>query len=192
MKKGDLIIIPTDTVYELAAMLHDQEALTKMHELNGKERSTQIPILISKMSDLTGIVETTVLSRKIMKALWPGPLSLVLRTTDEFYEKTGERTLSVRMPNHPVALDLLKKYGVCRAVSIDLGGLQPNKQFKEIKKIYGPHVSHIHEQTFNQSTNTSSIVDLTGNSYVVIKEGNIKKEDLDIELKDFIDFLNKN
>jgi L-threonylcarbamoyladenylate synthase len=192
MKKGDLIIVPTDTVYELATMLHDQEGLTKLYELNGSERSKQIPILVSKMSDLIGVVETTLLSRKIMKAFWPGPLTLVLRTTDEFYEKTGERTLSVRMPNHPIALNLLKTYGILRSVPLNQKSEQPIKEFKYIKDTYGPYVSEIHEQTYNQSTMSSSIVDLTGDAYVVLKEGNIKKEDLDIELKDFIDFLNKN
>ena len=63
MKNGDLIIIPTDTVYGLAARLYDDEALEKIYQLKGRDKSKPIPILCSKMSDLLTIAETTDLGR---------------------------------------------------------------------------------------------------------------------------------
>jgi len=190
MKKGDLIIIPTDTVYGLAGMLHDQEALAKIYTIKGREQSQQIPILISKMSDLTGIAETTILSRKVMKSFWPGPLTIVMRTTEEFYHLTGERTIAARMPNHDVAQGLLKEYGVLRAASLHKNGEQPIDNFKQIKETFSPFVSKIYEQKYNQIDLSSTVLDMTGDSYIILREGNIKKEDLDLVLKDFIEFFN--
>jgi L-threonylcarbamoyladenylate synthase len=192
VKKGDLIIIPTDTVYGFAAMLHDEVALEKLYQIMGSEQSRQIPILISKMSHLAGIAETTVLSRKIMKTFWPGPLTMVMRTTEEFYAKTGERTIAARMPDHQLAKQLLTTYGVLRSTSLNKNDEQPLKDFNQIKALYGSNVSEIYEQKFNQTDLSSTVIDMTGSSYVVIREGNIKKEDLDLELKNFMEFLNKN
>jgi L-threonylcarbamoyladenylate synthase len=115
-----------------------------------------------------------------------------MRTTEEFYEKTGERTIAVRMPNHKIALKLISEYGVLRSTSLNKSGDQPLKDIKQINELFGSKVSKIHEQTYNQSDLSSTVIDMTGNAYVVLREGNIKKEDLDLELKEFVDFLNRN
>lgn len=190
MKKGDLIIIPTDTVYGLAAKLYDEIALEKIYEIKGRDQSKQIPILCSKMSDLSSIAKTNIASRELMKNLWPGPITFVLATTDEFYKLTGEKTIAARVPNHPVALELLKKYGVLRVTSLNKSGEPPLTQMEEIKKEFGPYVTEIHEQKRDQSDISSTVVDVSTRAIKILRIGTVTEEDIKDALKSITNFIN--
>ena len=146
MKNGDLIIIPTDTVYGLAARLYDDEALEKIYKIKGRDKSKPIPILCSKMSDLLPIAETNIVSRAIMKNLWPGALTIVMPTTKQFFEMTGEKTIAARVPNHPVARELIEKYGVLRVSSLNKSGEQPMTDLRQIRNVFGPYVVEIQDR----------------------------------------------
>lgn len=178
MKKGDLIIIPTDTVYGLAARLYDEEALEKIYSIKGREQSKQIPILCSKMGDLLTIAETNIVSRAIMTNLWPGPLTIVLPTTKQFFEMTGEKTIAARIPNHPEALALIEKYGVLRVTSVNKSGQKPLNDIRQIRQEFGPYVVEIHPQERRQSDISSTVIDLTGKEMKILREGTITLDDL--------------
>ena len=110
MYEGDLIILPTDTVYGLAAKLYDVKALEKIYKIKGKKQSKQIPVLISQVNQLKDICVMSKFATELMKKYWPGALTMVLKTTHEYFEKTKEETLAVRMPKHPVTVKLLDTY----------------------------------------------------------------------------------
>jgi len=186
MKNGDLIIIPTDTVYGLAARLYDEVALNKMNELLGRTQASPIPILCSKMSDLLPIAETNIVSRAIMKNLWPGALTIVMPTTKQFFEMTGEKTIAARVPNHPVARELIEKYGVLRVSSLNKSGEQPLTDLRQIRNEFGPYVVEIHPQEFTQSDISSTIIDLTTKEVKILREGTITMDDLQNALKNIV------
>lgn len=186
MKKGDLIIIPTDTVYGLAARLYDEIALEKIYQIKGREQSKQIPILCSKLSDLLPIAETNIVSRAIMKNLWPGALTIVMPTTKQFFEMTGEKTIAARIPNHPVALELIEKYGVLRVTSLNKSGQPPMTDIRAIRQEFGPYVVEIHEQEFNQSDISSTVIDMSSGEVKILREGSITMDDLQKALKNIV------
>jgi len=186
MKNGDLIIIPTDTVYGLAARLYDEAALEKIYQIKGREQSKQIPILCSKMSDLLPIAETNIVSRAIMKNLWPGALTIVMPTTKQFFEMTGEKTIAARIPNHPVALELIEKYGVLRVTSLNKSGQPPMTDIRAIRQEFGPYVVEIHEQEFNQSDISSTVIDMSSGEVKILREGSITMDDLQKALKNIV------
>jgi len=186
MKNGDLIIIPTDTVYGLAARLYDDEALEKIYQIKGRDKSKPIPILCSKMSDLLPIAETNIVSRAIMKNLWPGALTIVMPTTKQFFEMTGEKTIAARVPNHPVARELIEKYGVLRVSSLNKSGQEPMTDLRQIRNVFGPYVVEIHPQEFDQSDISSTIIDLTTNEVKILREGTITMDDLQNALKNIV------
>ena len=186
MKNGDLIIIPTDTVYGLAARLYDDEALEKIYQLKGRDKSKPIPILCSKMSDLLTIAETNIVSRAIMKNLWPGALTIVMPTTKQFFEMTGEKTIAARIPNNPTAIELIEKYGVLRVTSLNKSGEAPLSDLRQIRNEFGPYVVEIHPQEFIQSDIESTVIDLSSNEVKILREGSITMDDLQNAVKNIV------
>lgn len=180
MYEGDLIIIPTDTVYGLAAKLYDKKALEKIYRIKGRDQAKQIPLLVSKVSQLKEICKTNKFSLELMKKYWPGPLTIVLKTTKEFHKRTGELTIAIRMPNHPVALKLIDTYGVLRVTSLNKSGEPALTDLKEIEKVFGSEVKDIYPFGDVINSNVSStIVDLTKKKLTVLREGDIKALELE-------------
>lgn len=183
MNKGDLIIIPTDTVYGLAAMLYDEEGLKKIFEIKGRDQSKQIPILCHEISDLDHIAFLDNEAETLMKKFWPGPISFVLNTTDTFYQLTGEKTIAARIPNHPKALEIIKKYGVLRVTSLNKSGEPPLSDINQIRDQFGASVSEIYEQNKDQSHISSTVVDLTTRPLKILRQGAISEEAIKDALK---------
>ncbi len=181
MKKGELIIMPTDTVYGLCAMLYDEEALERIFILKGREQTKQIPILLSSINEAKEIGIISKQAEVIMKHFWPGALTIVLRTTETFKSKTGESTIALRIPNHPVALQLLKQYGPMRATSVNLSGQQPLTKIDEIKRTFGHSVKEIYEQHEKALNVSSTVIDLT-DKLKIMREGTITLKELEAVL----------
>ncbi len=179
MNKGDLIIIPTDTVYGLAARLYDEEALQKIYQLKGRDQSKQIPILISDISELKEIAEYDDFTLKVMETFWPGPLTIVLKTTELFESRTGEKTIAVRIPNHPRALYALRRCGVMRVTSLNKSGEEPLEDREKIQELFGSHVRAIFWQGKTKRLNqASTVASISQYNVEILREGAITKEDI--------------
>ncbi|MBU1094365.1 MAG: threonylcarbamoyl-AMP synthase [Firmicutes bacterium] len=183
MNKGDLIIIPTDTVYGLAAKLYDEEALHRIFEIKGRDQSKQIPILCHQISDLDQIAMLNDYSKKLMEKFWPGPITFVLNTTEAFFHLTGEKTIAARIPNHSKALELIKKYGVLRVTSLNKSGEPPLSDITHIRQQFGRFVSDIYEQNLEQSDVSSTVVDLTHENVQILRQGTITEKAIKDALK---------
>lgn len=179
MKKGDIIVVPTDTVYGLAACLYDDQALEKIYEIKGREQSKQIAILCANIDQLNGIVQIDDASRALMETLWPGSLTIVMKTTEQHKQKTGEETIAVRMPNHRYLLNLIEVRGVLRVTSLNKSGELPLQHIKDIHSHYGDLVSEIHTQDETGASNiASTVVDVTTGKVKMIRQGSITVDDI--------------
>lgn len=187
MKKGDVIIMPTETVYGLGAKLYDHEALDKIYTIKHRDPRKPIPVVISKLPEVMHIAKPGMMALLTMKHFWPGPLTVVLKASDEFVKQTGEKTVAVRCPNHPKALEILKENGPMWLTSLNLSGETPLFDIEVIKERYQDVVAEIHEQTEKQSHQPSTIIDMTKDVVVVIREGQIPKADIDAKLKPYYD-----
>lgn len=115
LKSGEVVAIPTETVYGLAADASNEQAIQKVYAT--KQRPANNPLIVH-ISD-AGQVENWAssfppLAQKLAQAFWPGPLTLVLPAKDSVLSvvRAGEPTVALRVPNHPVALQLLKQSGL--------------------------------------------------------------------------------
>lgn len=180
MNKGDLIIIPTDTVYGLAARLYDEEGLEKIYELKGRDLSKQIPILISSINQLDDIAVYDDFAKRVMEIFWPGPLTIVLPTTELFKVRTGEDTIAVRMPNHSKALSIIDQSGVLRVTSLNKSGEPPLENQKMIMDMFGSKVRAVFWQSenFKPSNMSSTVAKIDGYDVEILREGSITKEDI--------------
>ena len=115
LRNGGLVALPTETVYGLGANALDAAAVARIFE--AKQRPSWDPVIvhIADVAMLKGLViEVPEVARKLMKAFWPGPLTLLLKRTEAVPDTVtaGRALVGVRMPAHPVALELIRRAGV--------------------------------------------------------------------------------
>ena len=107
--QGDLVVIPTDTVYGIAANVHNAEAIQKLFHVKGRPADKAIPVLIGQEADLDKVASgVPAQAEQLMQRFWPGALTLILPRRDDMPAALGPgNTVGVRMPDHPIALKLL-------------------------------------------------------------------------------------
>lgn len=180
MKKGDVIIVPTDTVYGLAAKVYDEEALKRIYKIKGRDQSKKIPVLSSNRYEVSLYALISYHGGALMTRFWPGPLTLIFHSSKEYLERTGHDTIAIRIPNKPVLLDILKENGPLWVTSLNKSGQPPLFDETEIKEKYGDIVDEIHFNDDTSSSNVSStIVDLTKPDYPILREGTITREQIE-------------
>ena len=125
LKAGRLIVMPTDTVYGVAADAFSPGAVNALLAAKGRGRDMPVPVLIGSLQTLEGIAdEVSPTARALIDAFWPGGLSLVFRHPPSLHWDLGESrgTVLVRMPDHPVALDVLGRTGPLAVSSANRSG----------------------------------------------------------------------
>ncbi|MFP4186886.1 MAG: L-threonylcarbamoyladenylate synthase [Acholeplasmataceae bacterium] len=194
MKKGDVIIVPTDTVYGLAARVYDDEALQRIYRIKGRDQSKKIPVLSFNRHEVSFYARISYHGGALMTRFWPGPLTLILHSSKEYLERTGNETIAIRIPDKPVLLDILKENGPLWVTSLNKSGEPPLFDEAEIKEKYGDIVDEIHFNDDTSSSNVSStIVDMTKPDYPILRQGTITREQIDetIRLADHRESYNR-
>lgn len=114
IRDGGLVAFPTETVYGLGADALSAEASKKIYAAKGRPSDNPLIVHVAEYSDMEKIAqEMPEEAKKLADAFWPGPLTMIVRKNDKVpYETTGGMdTVAVRMPNHPVALELIRRSG---------------------------------------------------------------------------------
>lgn len=128
LRAGGLVILPTDTVYGIGCDAADAGAVERLLAAKGRGRQMPPPVLVADPADLVGAVTGVPdAARALMDAFWPGPLTLVLDADEALAWDLGETcgTIAVRMPDHELALDLLRRSGPLAVTSANLTGAPP-------------------------------------------------------------------
>lgn len=171
----EIIIFPTDTVYGMGASVDDQKSIEQIYQIKGRKFNKPIAVLTASIEDLKDLVVITKDFELLAKSLWPGPITFILKTTESYYLKTNEKTLGVRMPNHQLALELLRKYGPLKTTSVNKTNEEPLNNYLEIKAKYGKVISKIYPNEEKSSLISSTVIDLT-NNLELIRSGEITTE----------------
>lgn len=126
LQKGELVAIPTETVYGLAANGLDENAIQKIYEAKGRPSDNPLILHVSSMEEVEPLVkEITPTAKQLMEAFWPGPLTLTLLKSDSVPDRVtgGLNRVAVRCPSHPVARKVIRAAGVpLAAPSANLSG----------------------------------------------------------------------
>jgi L-threonylcarbamoyladenylate synthase len=141
--KGEVVVLPTDTLYGLVAKVDDYLAVKKVYEIKKRNLEKKCIVLISSLEDLElfGIILTNSL-RERLADYWPGKFSIELpcTTNDMKYLRCGTDSLSFRWPNDELLCELLKKTGPLIAPSANPEGLEPALNVIEAEKYFGDQV----------------------------------------------------
>jgi L-threonylcarbamoyladenylate synthase len=124
LKSGNIVSFPTDTVYGLAADPFNISAIIKLFESKGREYNKSIAVLVGDLEQVDLVAERFTDNAKILvKKFWPGGLTVIVPKRKDIPDLlSSNQTIGIRMPNHPVALELLKKYGPLATTSANLSG----------------------------------------------------------------------
>ena len=125
VQRGELVVLPTDTVYGIGADAFDAEAVQSLLDAKGRGREMPPPVLISSATTLDALATgVTDYARRLVDRFWPGPLTLVCNQQPSLQWDLGDTrgTVAVRMPDHRLALDLLERTGPMAVSSANLTG----------------------------------------------------------------------
>ena len=133
LKGGSLVVLPTDTVYGIGADAFDGEAVAALLSAKGRGRDMPVPVLVGSWHTIEGLVYSVPhTARELIRAFWPGALSLVVRQAPSLQWDLGDAhgTVMVRMPLHPVAIELLREVGPMAVSSANISG-RPGGRHRE-------------------------------------------------------------
>ncbi|MFJ4676087.1 MULTISPECIES: L-threonylcarbamoyladenylate synthase [Kitasatospora] len=181
IRRGELVVVPTDTVYGIAADAFSPEAVAALLDAKGRGRNMPSPVLVGSPTTLHGLVtDFSEQAWELVDAFWPGGLTLVARHQPSLRWDLGETrgTVAVRMPLHPVALELLNATGPLAVSSGNKTGGPSPSTCDEAEAQLGDAVSiYLDGGTADYGT-PSTIVDVTGKVPVVLRAGAIGVEQL--------------
>jgi L-threonylcarbamoyladenylate synthase len=137
--RGDVVVIPTDTVYGLAGRFDSPEAVQRIFEIKQRPPDKPLPVLAASVSDLSAVATFDPLARQLADAFWPGPLTLVLSRAEGFDADlgAGERdTVGVRVPEHELTRRLLEECGPLAVTSANRSGEPPATDAQAASKVF--------------------------------------------------------
>ena len=178
---GELAVVPTDTVYGLAADAFKPDAVAALLAAKGRGRQMPPPVLVGSRRAAFALVEDVSSSASdLIDEFWPGGLTLVFRSSRSLAWDLGDTkgTVAVRMPLHPVALDLLKETGPLAVSSANLSGSPPATTAAEAEKQLGDAVSVYLDGGPCPGDVASTIVDVTGPVPRLLRLGVISTQQL--------------
>ncbi|WP_022888422.1 L-threonylcarbamoyladenylate synthase [Agromyces italicus] len=142
--RGELVVIPTDTVYGVAADAFDAKAVARLLEAKGRERTSPPPVLIPGLPTLDALAsEVPPAVRDLVAEFWPGGLTVILRAQPSLQWDLGETrgTVALRMPANPIALELLSETGPLAVSSANLSGLPSATSAAAAEEMLGESVA---------------------------------------------------
>jgi tRNA threonylcarbamoyl adenosine modification protein (Sua5/YciO/YrdC/YwlC family) len=181
LRRGDLAVLPTDTVYGIAADAFSPPAVDRLLAAKGRGRDMPVPVLVGSWRGLDGLAEhATPTMRALVEAFWPGPLTLIVRAAPSLAWDLGETrgTVAVRMPLHPVALAVLAETGPLAVSSANRTGMPPATDAAQAAEQLGSSVAVYLEAGSSGEAVPSTILDLTGDVPQVRRAGALSLEAL--------------
>ena len=180
LAQGQVVVVPTDTVYGLAARPDQPDAVAKIFELKGRERQKALPVLGADLDSLHNIVEFDERALTIANAFWPGPLTLVLSRKSGWGYDLGAGTndsVAVRLPDSAVTQRLLDSSGPLAVTSANRSGRRPAATAEEARVLFDEEVDVFVDGGSSAGGVASTVVSLVG-ELSVLRPGPIGEDEL--------------
>ena len=163
LRQGEIVGVPTDTLYGLAVDPFYEDALDAVFLLKGRPEDKPVAILVADIDQALTLASLSERALALAEKHWPGALTLVvpkLPTAPEWLGDRDRRTLGLRCPDHPVALELLREVGPLAVTSANVSGRNPVTDHAAAAEIFGDAV-RIYLEGTAVGGQASTIIDLT-------------------------------
>lgn len=179
VKAGRLVVLPTDTVYGIGADAFNSAAVAGLMAAKGRGRTMPVGVLVGSWHTIDGLVFTVPdVARTLIRAFWPGALSLVVTAAPSLQWDLGDTrgTVMLRMPLHPVAIELLREVGPMAVSSANVSGRPPALNMAEARDQFADNVDVYLDAGPAPRRAASTIVDLTGASPRILRPGPVSAD----------------
>jgi L-threonylcarbamoyladenylate synthase len=179
VKNGRLVVLPTDTVYGIGADAFDGAAVAALLSAKGRGRDMPVPVLVGSWHTIDGLaLAVPQATRDLIRAFWPGALSLVVRQAPSVQWDLGDArgTVMLRMPLHPVAIELLREVGPMAVSSANVSGRPPAIDADDARGQFGDLVDVYLDSGPSAQQAASTILDLTGPVARILRSGPVSAE----------------
>lgn len=181
IRRGDLVVLPTDTVYGVGADAFSPEAVQKLLDAKGRGRQMPPPVLVSSPTTLDALAsDVPDWARSLVEAFWPGALTLVCRQQPSLQWDLGETqgTVAIRMPSDEVALAVLERTGPLAVSSANLSGRPAAQDAEEAEGMLRDSVAVYVDAGRVGGGEASTIVDVTGTNARILRLGALSVTEL--------------
>lgn len=187
LKNGEVVAFPTETVYGLGADATNEEAVKKIFAAKGRPNDNPLIIHISNVDQLESYVQSIPeAAKKVIAHFWPGPCTIILRKKGAIAPSVtgGLDTVGVRMPDHPVALELIEKVGIpLAAPSANSSGKPSPTTALHVKKDLDGKIQAIIDGGATGVGLESTVLDLTNpDKPTILRPGGVTREELEAVL----------
>jgi L-threonylcarbamoyladenylate synthase len=180
LREGRVIVYPTETVYGIGCIPSESDAAQRICEIKGRA-DKPLPLICSDINAVKKIVVMTPAAEKLAAKFWPGPLTLVLPAKAKYsmWVNHGASTLGVRVTEYSIAKKLAEQVGgVIVSTSANLSGEEPAKTAQEAAEIFGNKVDVILDGGPSPRSESSTVLDLTGEELWLLRKGPITGEQI--------------
>ena len=180
LKNGKVIAFPTDTVYGVSVIYDDLVALENLKRAKGRPETKPIPTMVASLEQIRKIAVVDDRALKVIKSFMPGAITIILPKKDEVsdYITNGKKTIAIRIPNDEFILELIDKCGKPLLVSsANLSGGDNSFTTNDVLAQLDGRIDGIVEGTAGGKL-ASTIVDLTGDNIIILREGPISYEEI--------------
>lgn len=182
---GEIIAFPTDTVYGLGTNAFHSPGIIKLFEAKGRDSNKAIAVLIGSIDQMALLTDDlNANARKLIERFWPGGLTIVVPKRKDIPELLSAGTsIGIRMPDHPIALELLQKFGPIATTSANLSGGNNPQNAKNVRDQLNNRVPLILDGGECPGGIPSTVVDCTTEDIRILRQGAITQQDIENALK---------
>jgi len=185
LTKGELIIYPTDTIYGIGCDMANQKALNKLNSLKKRPSKKPFSFICDGLGEIAQFAKLSNSAHRVLRQVLPGPYTFILPVNNNVSRKmvNSEHAVGVRIPNHSVPLEIVKKFGrPITTTSVNTSSEEPVTSIEDLSPEFLNAVAVIIDQGELENV-PSTIVDFTGDAPIILREGKGIEE-----LRPFINF----
>lgn len=182
LNSGGVVVFPTDTLYGLGADVFSLAALQRIFSIKGRRADLALPVLVAGLDQVEAVAQPmSAQAQRLAERFWPGPLTLVMRRSPDLpgLVTGGADTVAVRMPGHPVPLELARRLGrPITGTSANRSGQPDLLDLSALENQLGNLVDHIIQTGPVPAGTASTIVNVTGDTPQLLRGGAISLEEI--------------
>ena len=172
MKKGSIIIYPTDTVYGIGANVFDEKAILKVFSIKKRALNKPLSICISRIEDIKQVAQMDVRAETVIRNLLPGPFTIILKKNDNISSllTAGSDKIGIRIPDNSICMDLSKEFPIT-STSANLSGYDIPESVEGVLKQLGSSIDIMMDAGICKHGIPSTVIDMTVYPPKVLREG---------------------